>query len=155
MKLKYIFAINLFIAAGFLLFMNCGGEEKSVPTSPIFSDVETIEIGQDGSKFTYYLPSDVAFAVLGVFSSVNIEIESDGRAVKDDNLIGGSRTGMPSWGRSDVLKSNLYNYNPSTYDFNGSSPYSLPAGTGYYWAIWGYDKYGNLTHASGKLKVSP
>lgn len=144
-----------------VVLLNCGGDEEEQPKSPIFSDVEIITLytpdaieisSADTSnfKFTFCLPSEVSYAVLGIFYSA-VPIETNGNTFTNpDNLIAGSRTGLTGWGRGEVSASNLYEFD-NIDDFNENKPFSL-SGT-YHWAVWGYDKWGNLTHASEQWEV--
>lgn len=130
----------------------CAAEEEKI-SAPIFSGVEEIHIDQSGTTFYYDVPAEVKYVVLGIFSS---QPTTDGDRISDDSILtwtSGSRTKLDLFGRSSVLKSNVYFFNTSTLDYNTSS--TTTAVNGHYWAVWGYDKWGNLTHSSGTTTVHP
>lgn len=127
------------------VLFNCGTSEKEEPQSLIFSELEEITNCSYGAgTFHYYLPPEVAYAVLGIFTN-NIIGES-GVITNEDDFKAGSRTGR-GMGRESVTASNIWTYDKDTNDFT----YSLYGGAAnLYWGVWGYDKYGNLTHSSSK-----
>lgn len=149
--------LNKLIYISFIVFLpfillNCSDSEKKMPVSPIFSDVENIQIGQTATDFTFYLPEDVYYAVLGVF---DVEIETQGNTIINElDFEGGNRTGLSGFTRSGVPKNMIWHYEDSQNDFSQTVKY-IPQNVVDHWAVWGYDRYGNLTHASGQLTVSP
>lgn len=145
--MKLIFKISIFVLILiFPVLISCGDSEEDMPTSPIFSDVKSISIEWEDPDFTYYLPEEVEYAVLGIFSE---NIETSGDAItNEDEFLAGSMTDLDGWSRSRVSSTDVYTYDNATSNFT-SNKYTLSTGTDYSWAVWGFDKYMNLTHASG------
>jgi len=134
--------------------IGCTAQPEKQPSTLIFSGVERIDLisplnGDDlsdsGGNFEFNLPSEVEYAVLVVFSAT---IETSGNTIINDEaeFLAGSRSGLPGFSRDQVNQNNLYTYNPATNDFSGIA-YG-PAGTNRWWAVYGYDSEGELTHAS-------
>jgi hypothetical protein len=135
------------------------GLDVSPPANPIFSDVERIDLvlpttsANGSTSFQFDAPSEVANIVIGVFSSP-ILVNGD-RIVNEGAFQFGSRSGLAGFSRSAVRASDFYGYNLATHDFDTSVPFAAVPSTGLrYWAVWGYDKWGNLTHASPQWSVT-
>jgi hypothetical protein len=153
---KELFPV-LIVAVAVLIFNSCA-ENKTNPTSPIFSDVEVIEITRPDSGgslgttgFIWDVPDEVEYMVLGIFSSV---IQVSGKTIINmDKCYGGGRTGLAGFERGQLLTSNIHQYDQNTGDFNPALSAGILSPS--YWAVWGYDKYMNLTHASPCYTVIP
>ncbi len=129
-----------------LLMGLCACETAPQLESTIFPDVERIDIIDfNGTTFSYYAPKEVKYLVLGIFDG-NISVNTDTMTIDDYNLLGGSHSGI-GMGRGSVTTANIYFYDPATKNFN-SIVMTIGAVTGTCWAVWGYDEFGNLTHAS-------
>lgn len=156
--MKFIWKlIILYISFLSIILTGCGGSESSQPESLIYSNVKSITLygPADGDpitsadEFTYYIPGDVHVAVLGIFAN---EIETSGDTfVNADDLLAGSRTGLTGWTTGSVSAGQLYEFD-GVDDFDPASTFNTP-GT-YHWAVWGFDKYGELTHASPQREVT-
>ena len=118
----------------------------------IFDDVERIELdGYISGTFYFDVPNGVSIVVLGVF---NDEIKTQGQIILNEiNFKAGSRTGLDNYVKGQVADTELYFYDPVTNDFDPDPP-SYSTGGLHYWAVWGYDSDGNLTHASEQQPVT-
>lgn len=149
----------VFIIAASVLIINGCAKENENPTSPIFSGVEVINITRPNSGvslgtggFIWDVPDDVEYMVLGIFSA---PIQTSGKTITNMNqCLGGSRTGLTGFERGQLLKSNIRSYSQTTNDFLDDAGANIVTTTRY-WAVWGYDKYMNLTHASPCYTVIP
>jgi hypothetical protein len=128
------------------------------PKTPIFAGTEEIGLilpSNDGSlasngSFSYSVPGDVKYLVIGVF---NAEIATSGKTITNtSNFVAGSRDGMTDFVRGSQSRTTLHSFNQTTRDFD--SALFNPTGTGHYWAVWGYDQFGNLTHSSPQRRVN-
>ena len=127
-------------------------QDTPPPSTPIFSDVERIELtspphngsGVSPVVFQFDAPSEVSYLVLALFDA-QIQVVGS-RIVNEGSFSYGSRSGLSGFSRSSISSDDLYSYDPVGNDLAGA-PGPPAAGT-YYWAVWGYDKWGNLTHAS-------
>jgi hypothetical protein len=134
------------------------GLDTPPPSNPIFSDVERIELQLPGSgaganagtNFQFDAPSEVRYLVLAVFTAP-IQVQGS-RIVNEPAWAYGSRSGLSGFSRSSVQAGMFYQYDPLQKDYN--TVQAAPVGGVYYWAVWGYDKWGNLTHASPQWQVS-
>lgn len=119
----------------------------------IFDDVERIELdGYSGGTFYFGVPKGISIVVLGLFDA---EIETQNQTILNEgNFFGGTRTGLDGYVKGMVDSDKLYYYDDTLNDFDSSSfILSITSGT-YWWAVWGYDANGNLTHASEQISVS-
>lgn len=134
-----------------LLMGLCACETPPELHSTIFPDVERIDnLNYSGGNFTYYAPEEVKYLVLGIFTDT-IETDPDTMTITT-TIRGGQRTGL-GMTRSSVTSAELYEYSYGIKNFDIGSPYALP--NPFHWAVWGYDEYGNLTHASSEEIDSP
>lgn len=123
----------------------CACETPPELHSTIFPDVERIDnLDFNGTTFSYYAPKEVKYLVLGIFDG-DISVNTDTMTIDDTNLLGGSHSGT-GMGRGSVTTTNIYYYDPATKNFNSNLMPNTVNGT--CWAVWGYDEFGNLTHAS-------
>jgi len=137
-------AVLLFVVS---ICMSCDAvPEDQEPV--IFDDVERIELdGYDSTRFTFDVPNGVSTVVLGVFHNT---IQTQGQTILNEvDFAGGNRTGLPGYVKGEVNKSALYEYDPGTKDFDPTLSYNTNGS--YWWAVWGYDSDGNLTHASEQV----
>lgn len=136
----------------------CIKTEDNQPTTPIFAGTEEIglitplhtgNLGASGS-FSYDVPANVKYVVFGLFSA---EITTSGKTITNPQaFVAGSRDGLSDFVRGSQARSALHAYNQSTMDFNAAAT-GAADGT-YYWAVWGYDQFGNLTHSSPQRRVT-
>jgi hypothetical protein len=151
--LKTIFATGVFLSLAMLL--GCQTTDPQ-PTTPIFSGTKEISLTSPlhtaslgGGSFFYSVPTEVKYVVFGVF---NAQIVTNGSTISNEaNFLYGSRTGLSDFVAGTQVKSTLHDYDSSTKNFKTPNS-TVPAGT-YYWAVWGYDQYGNLTHSSPQRQV--
>lgn len=149
--LKYVLSLSVFGLV--LLFASCDSGSGTTPTQPIFPDTELITLTAPAHgaaiaslAFTYNIPPEVEYAIIGIFDSNGIRVS--GSTLDVSNLIAGSSSGKAAFTRSSLAQSSLLvpladksAFSDTGYVFSGT-------GVLYYWAVWGYDKYGNLTHSS-------
>lgn len=137
----------------------CIKTDDDQPKTPIFAGTEEIalilpldngSVNASGS-FSYSVPSEVKYVVFGLF---NAEIVTSGKTITNtSNFVAGSRDGMADFVRGSQSRTTLHSFNQTTRDFNSaiSNPSSPPL---HYWAVWGYDQFGNLTHSSPQRRVN-
>lgn len=143
------------IFAGALLSQGCVQTEEQ-PKTPIFEGTEEIPLtlplnGQNlgTAAMTYSVPTEVKFVVFGLFST---QITTSGKSITNPTaFVAGSRDGAADFVRGSQTRSTLHPYNQTTKDFD--SGLLNPGAATYYWAVWGYDQYGNLTHSSPQRSV--
>lgn len=136
----------------------CLKTDDDQPKTPIFAGTEEIglilpantgNLGASGS-FSYTVPSEVKYVVFGLF---NAEIITSGKTITNPQaFIAGSRDGLSDFVRGSQARSALHSYNQATKDFNAAA--TGAADNTYYWAVWGYDQFGNLTHSSPQRRVT-
>ncbi len=129
--------------------MRCA-QDVAESGTPIFDDVELVSASYSysGETFTYSFPDEVVYIVLGVF---NAPIETDGKIITNmNNLKAGSRTGHAGFFRNSLSKTALYTFSGN--DFT-TTQYTTGTNNGYC-AVWGYDKWGTLTHASNSFSCN-
>ena len=142
-----------------LLLTNCdsGEPDDQQPETPIFSDVEKIEISQEENparkehRLFYVLPEQVEFAVIEIFEGP-VVVDDEQKIISVENLAAGSRTGFEEqgFGRGSIVIENLLKVKEDKSDFDPAVFYSASV-TGvreYDWIVFGYDSGINLTHAS-------
>lgn len=139
-----------------LLLASCAktNDSEPPPNSPIFAGTTAITLKSPAhaatintsNNFNYELPAEVTYAVIGIFNA-NV-VTSDSTISNEANFLYGSRTGMSDFVRGFQTQATLHGYDSATKNFK--SPNSSPAASSgtYYWAVWGYDQFGNLTHSS-------
>lgn len=139
----------------FTLGMVYCAEDENVPTTLIFDGVERIELtspdhlDNSSGPLVYSAPSEVAFIVVGIFNS---SIQTSGKTILNEaNFFRGIKTGLAGFNRGQLDFSATYIYDQNSNDFDG--PSALPNGS-YYWAVWGYDSNGILTHASPQWRFT-
>ena len=145
------------IITGALLIQNCNQVEEQ-PRTPIFEGTEEIsltlplnETALGTGNFTYSVPSEVKFVVFGLF---NTQITTSGKTITNPGaFVYGSRDGLSDFVRGSQSDTTLHNYNQGTKDFDAAAVVG-PTCTSCYWAVWGYDQYGNLTHSSPQRRVN-
>ena len=150
----------------FAVFMVCfsqctNSKTEPAPTTPIFAGTTTLSLVwpshgatsvSTSTALQYSVPSEVSYVVIGIF---NADIVTNGSTISNEgNFLYGSRTGMSDFVRGNQSQSALHAYDAATKNFK--SPNSSPAASSgtYYWAVWGYDQYGNLTHSSPSWKFT-
>lgn len=159
-RTKRIFAFSLLGLALFIAGQCTNSNSEPPPSSPIFSGTTQISLvsPSHGATVTtsaalqYSLPAEVTYAVIGVF---NANIVTSGSSISNEaNFLYGSRTGLSDFVRGSQVQSVLHGYDATTKNFK--TPNSSPAASSgtYYWAVWGYDQYGNLTHSSPAWKFT-
>ncbi len=131
----------------------------------IFDDVERIELiapdidgsvtlGINSDRFEFNVSNDVKYIVLGIFDT---SIGTQGKNItNEDDFLAGSRTGLDGFSRDSVPLDSIYGYLNNLNDFDNTlaiDTLSPPEDIYYYWAVWGYDVNGNLTHASEERRV--
>ncbi len=154
-QLTHIFAAA--ILAGTLA--GCINNVAEQPKTPIFAGTE--EIGlilpldggsvNAGGSFSYSVPSEVKYVVFGLF---NAKIETSGKTISNPQaFIAGSRDGLSGFVRGSQTRSTMHTYDQNTKDFVSATA-DPGNGTDRYWAVWGYDQFGNLTHSSPQRRVN-
>ena len=150
---------NIIFAAGIILSLGmlpgCQTTDPQ-PTTPIFSGTKEISLTSplhtaslSTGNFLYTVPSEVKYVVFGVF---NAQIVTNGSTISNEsNFLYGSRTGLGDFVSGTQAKGTLHDYDASTKNFKAPNS-TVPSAT-YYWAVWGYDQYGNLTHSSPQRQV--
>ncbi len=126
------------------------------PTTPIFTGTKEITLNSplhtaplSTGNFLYTVPTEVRYVVFGVF---NAQIVTNGSTISNEaNFLYGSRTGLSDFVAGTQAKATLHDYDSTTKNFK--APNSTVPSTTYYWAVWGYDQYGNLTHSSPQRQV--
>ncbi|MBX3724059.1 MAG: hypothetical protein KF713_19590 [Turneriella sp.] len=146
------------------IFMVCGAlvacmNKTEVPATPIFEGTTEIKLsspsdaaglGASGS-FLYSVPSEVKYLVFGLF---NAKITTSGKTVTNPSaFVYGSRDGLSDFVRGQQARSAFHSYNQTTKDFDAATV-TATCTPGCYWAVWGYDQYGNITHSSGQRQVT-
>jgi hypothetical protein len=150
--MKKTFAL---ILAGALFLPACNQIEEQ-PKTLIFEGTKEISLtlplnnGTIGTAMTYSVPSEVKFVVFGLFSG---QITTSGKTITNPSaFVAGSRDGLSDFVRGSQTRASLHSYNQTTKDFNAAA--GDPGNNNYYWAVWGYDQYGNLTHSSPQRQVN-
>ena len=138
----------------------CIKTDDDQPKTPIFAGTEEIglilpldngSVNASGS-FSYSVPSEVKYVVFGLF---NADIITSGKTISNpDAFVAGSRDGLADFVRGTQARSTLHAYNQGTKDFNAATTTVPNSGPIYYWAVWGYDQFGNLTHSSPRRRVN-
>ncbi len=145
------------IFTGALLSQGCVQTEEQ-PKTPIFEGTKEIALTSPlnatalgTGNFTYSVPAEVKFVVFGLF---NAQITTSGKTITNPTaFIYGSRDGLSDFVRGSQSDTTLHNYNQTSKDFDAGSV-GGPTCTNCYWAVWGYDQYGNLTHSSPQRLVN-
>jgi hypothetical protein len=160
------FILKYLILSGVMLILGCGETPPEPPTSPIFDDVEKIDlitplddddhsttISASSIDFLFDIPSDVKYVMVGIFTE-DIDVVGD-KIVNDTDCVAGSRSGLSGFSRSSIPAANMRVFNPASGDFTATTFASTVSGStdNYYWAVWGYDEGQNLTHASPRWRV--
>ena len=150
------------------LLVSClvGEEPKKQSETPIFSQVEKIEIDQSSESMNastgelmYELPDGVKYAIVEMFEG-QVVADDEKKIVSTENLVAGSRTGLESLGfdRGKIAVKKLLRVKDDKSDFDFETPqyYDVAAeGSGdYFWAVLGFDSGLNLTHASPAWEVT-
>lgn len=156
-RTKRISALSLLTLALLMVGQCTNSNSEPPPSSPIFSGTTQISLvspshgSTSSAALQYSLPAEVTYAVIGVF---NANIVTSGSTISNEaNFLYGSRTGLGDFVRGSQVQSALHGYDPTTKNFK--APNSSPAASStYYWAVWGYDQYGNLTHSSPAWKFT-
>lgn len=146
------------IIVTFLVFtvFSCTNETKEPqPTTPIFAGLASIELtGPNngatlGSALTYNAPSEVKYLIVGLFDQ---QIATSGTTITNpQNFKFGSRTGLADFVAGSQTRATMHAYDTASKNFVAAA--SSPTAATYYWAVWGYDQYGNLTHCSPQRSV--
>lgn len=149
-----IYSLILVFAA--TLLADCTNTAEQ-PKTPIFEGTTEIPLSLPldstalSGDFTYAVPAEVKYLVFGLFDQ---QITTSGKTITNPgNFKFGSRDGFSDFSRGTQAKAKLHNYNAATKDFDAANA-TAPSGTNYYWAVWGFDQYGNLTHSSPQRKVT-
>lgn len=151
MKTVRISIINFSFVLLVAILFQCS-EEGVLQQNPPLLGNERINAWYDGSStFWFDTPEEVKYLVLGVFDALP---QTDGEKILNpEHLIAGSRTGLNGFGRNSVELDYIYDYDPAEGDFDESSDWSE---LNSWWAVWGYDEWGNLTHSSSAtLEILP
>lgn len=127
------------------------------PTTLIFANTTEIALTAPltntalaAASFTYSAPTEAKYIVFGIFTA---EIQTAGKTITNSSaFLAGNREGITDFVRGSQATSKLHAYNATTKDF-ATANFSLPNGT-YYWAVWGFDEYGAITHSSPQRKVT-
>lgn len=143
------------IITGALLIQGCAQTEQQ-PRTPIFEGTEEISLSLplnggnlSASSMTYNVPTEVKFVVFGLFSA---QITTSGKTITNPTaFVAGSRDGLSDFVRGSQTRGTLHLYNQGTRDFESAT--GVVGNTPYYWAVWGYDQYGNLTHSSPQRQI--
>jgi len=147
-KIAFIFACAFFVSV-------CNQIEEQ-PKTLIFEGTKEISLtlplhnqNLGTSPMTYSVPSEVKFIVFGLF---NAEITTSGKTITNPAaFVAGSRDGLSDFVRGSQTRASLHAYNQTSKDFDSGN--FNPGAATYYWAVWGYDQYGNLTHSSPRRTV--
>ncbi len=143
------------IFTGALLSQGCVQTEEQ-PKTPIFEGTKEISLtlplngnNLGTSPMTYSVPSEVKYVVFGLF---NAQITTSGKTITNPAaFVAGSRDGLSDFVRGSQTRASLHLYDQTSKDFAGNTN---PGTNTYYWAVWGYDQYGNLTHSSPQRQVA-
>lgn len=150
-------AVLVLLTAISALFASCMKNDPE-PGSPIFegtSEIKQSDPSADGSftgngTFTYNVPSEVKYIVFGLF---NAPITTSGKTITNPSaFLYGSRDGLSDFARGQQARNAFHSFNQTARDVD--STVANPPNGIYYWAIWGYDQYGNITHSSRQRKVT-
>lgn len=151
--IKTIFAVAVFLSLAAL--PGCQTTDPQ-PTTPIFSGTKEITLTSPlhtatlSGNFLYTVPTEVKYVVFGVF---NAQIVTSGSTISNEaNFLYGSRTGLADFVSGTQAKATLHDYDASTKNFKTPNS-TVGTGPNFYWAVWGYDQYGNLTHSSPQRQV--
>jgi hypothetical protein len=150
--------LTQFLAAAAIagVLSGCLKTDDDQPKTLIFEGTEAITLiaPSDNNNltgnFTYTVPSEVKFVVFGLF---NAAITTSGKSITNPSaFVAGSRDGLSDFVRGSQSVGTLHAYSQSSKDFVAAGPGGL---TGlHYWAVWGYDQFGNLTHSSPQRRVN-
>ncbi len=149
-KIVYIFTVAILM----FICLSCETEPPK-PDTPIFSDVEILEVSESGGKYLFEnLPSYVKYIQVLIFASADTPVIDDNtKLVKNISVMkGGNRTGLLGISRTDV--SLFYDYDTGTGDFDSGTPMAPALATNDWFIVLGFDENFNLTHASPQYKVS-
>ncbi|GAB4445647.1 MAG: hypothetical protein OHK0011_27340 [Turneriella sp.] len=134
----------------------CLKTDDDQPKTLIFEGTEAITLISPSDNtslsgnFTYTVPSEVKYVVFGLF---NAAITTSGKSITNPSaFVAGSRDGLSDFVRGSQARAALHAYNQSTKDFDAAA--TGAAANPYYWAVWGYDQFGNLTHSSPQRRVT-
>jgi len=132
-------------------------QNQTESSTPIFEGTTEITLNSPAAdatlsgNFQYSVPADVKYVVFGLFTT---QVTTSGKTITNPSAFkGGSRDGFSDFSRGVQSSTTLHTYDSTTLDFTATlvSPATC---TNCYWAIWGYDQYGNLTHSSRQRKVN-
>jgi hypothetical protein len=172
MKLDWTRILYLLVATFVLATqISCellGEPEEPPPTTPIFSGVEKIELQapwpppndtwsyiSNSISFQFDIPSVVEYVVLALFTA---SIDVSGKTITNPNAwVAGNRSGLSGFSTSSTRADNLFPFDLGSGDFDtslGNYTPSPPFPQTFYWAVWGYDQWGNLTHASPQWSLT-
>ncbi len=152
---KTIFAAGVFLSL--VTLPGCQTTDPQ-PTTPIFSGTKEITLTSPlnntalgSANFLYTVPAEVKYVVFGVFNGT---IVTSGSTITNESaFLYGSRTGMADFVSGSQAKGALHDYDATTKNFKTPNS-TVGTGSNFYWAVWGYDQYGNLTHSSPQRQVT-
>lgn len=148
-----IFLVALFsISAAIML--SCETEPPK-PDTPVFSDVEMLEVSEFGGEYLFEnLPSYVKYIQVLIFASANTPVINDNTKIIQNisSMKGGNRTGLSGISRSEV--SSFYDYDEDTGDFDSGTAMSPALSADDWFIVLGFDENYNLTHASPLYRES-
>lgn len=153
--------VKIYCTLGIAIFLTVSctnSEQDNQPKTPVFAGLEDVELRlplttatyNTTDHFRYNAPNGVAFLVFALFDAPITT--ADNKVSNVQNFKYGSRTGLSGFSAGLQTRVTLYAFDPGTGNFTGAQT-SPPAGT-YYWAVWGYDGNGNLTHSSPQRTVT-
>lgn len=144
--IKNILKITAITLTAFII-TGCNAEEDH-PESPIFSNVDLIEVDYTGGSFVFYdMPSKVEYVVLGIFTSDHID--TSGRSIINiSDWEYGSNTGLEGFSRTKVVKGNLYQFDKTAKKYTTSTYQTNIPNATYSWAVWGFDSDTNIIVSS-------
>ena len=151
---KLILISGLIITSAVLI--SCETEAPK-PDTPVFSDVELLEVSESvvspGTYLFENLPSYVKNIQVLIFATADEPVIDDSsKLIKNiSSLKGGNRTGLTGLSRTEV--SIFYSYDTGTGDFDSGTGMAGITGTDWF-IVLGFDETLNLTHASPKYRES-
>lgn len=150
--------IRLFTFIAAMAFQtSCTNKTDDSPKTQIFAGTELISLvapahntALGGGNFQYSVPAEVKYVVFGIFENA---IVTSGKTITNPgDFKYGNRDGLSDFVRGSQAANKLHNYNQGTKDFDAATV--TGTGAADYWAVWGYDQYGNLTHSSPAYLVT-
>ncbi len=106
-----------------------------------------------GESFQFTVPEDMKFGVIGLFGA-SIVVDEYSILMTNSDWLYGNRTGLSGYTAGTVPANAVYSVNTEKTDFDASGFANVPANSTVFWAVWGYDKYGNLNFASESRQVT-